>query len=223
MNFHHLSLDMLHHICDFEGTSTCSHVCSAMWKWLQHRHVRYFIAHKHNIHQVIHKLVHCAAWRPVFLQAWVRTWGPWADLTQQWLTTASPYDMNHISRLRVPQSLVDSVPSPQTRDLRYRVAWHQYHMIHATTLLRQSLTMPPNAPGTRKIATASTPIWYMLLRRKAILQHPKDDTLRTQVNYKPKRRDKHAQGPKHECWNPATKAHKLFQGPVTIDTASALL
>ena len=131
--------------------------------------------------------------------------------------------MNHISRLRVPQSPVDSVPSPQKRVLRFQVAWHQYHIIQATTLLRQSLTMPPTAPGARRIATASTPIRYMSLRRKAIQQHPTDDTLRTRVNYKPKRRDKHARGPKRESQMPVTKAHKLLQGPVTIDTANALL
>ena len=101
--------------------------------------------------------------------------------------------MNHISRLQIPQSLVDSVPSPQKRDLRYRVAWHQYHMIHATTPPRQSLTMPPTAPGT-----ASTPIWYMSLRRKAIQQHPTDDTLRTQVSYK----------------NDGTNTHGDQKGPV---------
>ena len=75
--------------------------------------------------------VHCAAWRPVFLQEWVRMWGPLADITQPWLTTASPNDMNHISTLHIPQSLMHSVPS-QRRDSRYRVALHQYHMIHAT-------------------------------------------------------------------------------------------
>ena len=39
----------------------------------------------------------------------------------------------------------------------------------------------------------------------------------------PKRRDKQARGPKRESQNPATKAHKLLQGPVTIDTANMLL
>ena len=130
--------------------------------------------------------------------------------------------MNHISKLRIPQSLVNNIPPPPKRDLRHRVAWHQYHMIRATTLLRQSLTMPPTAPSARKTAMASTPVWYMSLRLKATQQHPIYDTLRTQVNYKPKRRDKHARGLK---WarNPATKAHKLSQGPATIDTANALL
>ena len=164
-------------------------------------------------------LVHCAAWRPIFVQEWVRTWGSWAYLAQQWLTTASLEDMNHISKLRIPQSLVDSDPSLQKRDLRYRVAWHQY----ATTLRRQSLTMHPTAPGTRRSATASTPVWYTSLRQKAIQQHPADDTLRTQVNYKRKRRDKHAWGPKRASRRPATKTHKLLQGRVTIDTANALL
>ena len=167
------------------------------------------------------RLVHCAACCPIFLQEWVRTWRPWADLAQQWLTTASPEDLNHISKLRIPLSFVDSAPPPppKKRDLRYRVVWHQYHMIHATALLGQSLTMPPAVPGACRIATASTPMWYMSLRRKAIQQYPTDDTLRTQVNYKPKQWDKHARGPKRASRNLATKAHKLLHGPITINTS----
>ena len=62
------------------------------------------------------RLVHCAAWRPIYLQEWVRTWGPWADLAQQWLTTASPDDMNPISKLCILQSQVDSAPPPPPRN-----------------------------------------------------------------------------------------------------------
>ena len=41
---------------------------------------------------------------------------------------------------------------------------------------------------------ASTAVWYTSLRRKVIQQHPTEDTIRTQVNYKPKGQDNHAPG-----------------------------
>ena len=58
------------------------------------------------------RLIHCAAWRLVFLQEWVR---PWADFAQQWLSSASPEDLVHISKLRVPKSSVDSAPPPPSQ------------------------------------------------------------------------------------------------------------
>ena len=115
---------------------------------------------------------------------------------------------------------MDSVPSPQKMDLRYTVAWHQYRMIHTTTLLRQSFAMPGTASAAQRVDTAFTPIWYMSLRRKAIQQHPTDDTVRTQVNYKPKRWDQHAPGPKRKGQSPTLKSNKLAQRPITIDTAN---
>ena len=77
-------------------------------------------------------------------------------------TTSSPDD-NHISRLRVPPSLVDSVLSPPIGICG--TGWHG--MIHGTTLMHQSFTMPMTAPGARRVGTASTHIWYMSLWRKA--------------------------------------------------------
>ena len=84
------------------------------------------------------RLIHCATWCPAFRHDWVRTWEPWADLAQQWLSPASLEDLTHISKLRIPHSFVDTAPPPPPllRDLRYRVAWHRHHMMHATTLLR---------------------------------------------------------------------------------------
>ena len=79
-------------------------------------------------------------------------------------------------------------------------------MMHATTLLRQSLPMPPMAPGTRRWATSSTPVWYTSLCRKVVQQHPTEDTLHKQVNYKPKQQAKRKHGPKravaytHRMW-----------------------
>ena len=54
-------------------------------------------------------------------------------------------------------------------------------------------------------------------------QHPTKDTLRIQVNYKPKCRDKHTRGPKRVKQNPAIKAHTLMVAPLIVDTANASL
>ena len=100
-------------------------------------------------------------------------------MAQSWLDQALPEDMDHISKLRIPQSFIDTVPRERLRKLRYRVAWHQYHMMHATTLLRQSLPMPPRSDGTRSnVDSRSTPIWYTKLRRRVVFLNPDDAMLR---------------------------------------------
>ena len=125
------------------------------------------------------RLVHCSAWSPVFLREWVRTWGPSEDMAQRWLDQALPEDLDHISKLRILQSFIDIVPRERLRELRYRVAWHQYHMMHATTLLRQSLPMRPRIDGTRSnVDSRSTPIWYTKLRRRVVFLNPDDAMLR---------------------------------------------
>ena len=50
--------------------------------------------HRGTLHA---RLVDFAAWRPIFFQELVRTWGPWADIARQWLTIASLDNINHIS------------------------------------------------------------------------------------------------------------------------------
>ena len=81
-------------------------------------------------------------------------------MAQRWLDQALAEDLDHISKLLIPQSFIDIVPRERLRELRYRVAWHQYHMMHATTLVHQSLPMPPRTDGTRSnVDSRSTPIW----------------------------------------------------------------
>ena len=106
-------------------------------------------------------------WVPVFVTEWVRTWDTWSDLAQHWISTASAEDLDHISKLRVPQSLIDIVPRNRLHALRYRVAWHQYHMTRAVILLRRSLPMPPRvAENTKHTPSHSTPVWYHLCARR---------------------------------------------------------
>ena len=56
------------------------------------------------------RLVQCGAWSAVFFREWVQNWGPWDDLARQWLREASSADLDHISKLRVPQSPIDTMP-----------------------------------------------------------------------------------------------------------------
>ena len=88
-----------------------------------------------------------------------------------------PRGLVHIFKRRVPQSLLIVSPSLK-RDLRYWVAWHQCHMMHTTTLLRQSLPMSLVAPGARRAAASSMPVWYASLHRKLVQHYPTKDTLR---------------------------------------------
>ena len=73
------------------------------------------------------RLVHCSAWSPVFLREWVRTWGPWEDMAQRWLDEALPEDLDHISKLRIRQSFINTVPRERLRELG--TAWRGINII----------------------------------------------------------------------------------------------
>ena len=91
-----------------------------------------------------------------------------------------------MSKLRVPQSFIDTVPRDRLHALRFRVAWHQYHMAHAVILLRQSLPMPPRvADGTKHTPSHSPLVRYIALRRRVVELNPSDSTWRSQVHYRP--------------------------------------
>ena len=116
-------------------------------------------------------------------------------MAQRWLDQALPEDLDHISELRIPQSFNDTVPRERLRELRYRVAWHWYDMVHATTLLRQSLPMPPRTDGTRSnFDSRNTPMWYTKLRRRVFFLNPDDAVLRAQVHYKPREGGRNQRG-----------------------------
>ena len=160
------------------------------------------------------RLVHSSAWSPIFLREWVRTWGPWEDMAQRWLDQASPEHLDHISKLRIPQSFIDTVTREKVRELRYRVAWHQYHMMHAATLLRRSLPMPPRTDGIRSNAdNRSTPVWYTKLRRRVVSLNPDNTTLQAQVHYKPRNGGHNKRGPKRPRSSPDTRASYILQQP----------
>ena len=87
-------------------------------------------------------------------------------------------------------------------------------MMLATTLLRQSLPMPPCTDGVRSNADSrSTPIWYTKLRRRVVSLNPDNTTLRAQVHYKPREGGRNKLGPKRPRSFPYARASYIPQQP----------
>ena len=97
--------------------------------------------------------------------------------------------------------------------------------MHATTLLRQSLPMPPRTDGTRSnVDSRSTPIWYTKLRRRVVFLNPDDAMLRAQVHYKPREGGGRNQcGPKRPWSSPDARASHFLQQPHSYNTVCTLL
>ena len=96
--------------------------------------------HSTTVHK---RLIHCMRWKVPFRSMWLSTWGPWQDtVTERW-NRVSAEDLHHVSCLGIPHSLWDHIPRTLRRDLRERVAWHQYHALHGVCQLRDQLTIPP--------------------------------------------------------------------------------
>ena len=111
----------------------------------------------------------------------------------------------------MPQSLIDIVPREQSGGLRFWVAWHQYHMMHATVLLPQSLPMPP-CQGPRRLQCAShnKPTWYTKLRRRVVPPNPSEVSLVAQVHYKPCRKGAKSRGAKRAQLSQPAKASRIL-------------
>ena len=130
------------------------------------------------------RLARCAHWSPEFDKVWLQSWGAWEDIASRWLGTATAEERLHVCRLRIPESLIRSVPPGRMHELRYRVAWHQYHALLAVTSLRGTLTMPPrDNPSTA--ASRSVSAWFGAIRHRRVAPNPTDRNLREQVCYKP--------------------------------------
>ena len=188
----------------------CKVLCPLCSKW-----------HRGTTHA---RLAQCDAWLPVFVAEWVRTRDTWGDLAQLWISTASAEDLDHISKLRVPQSFIVAVPCNRLHALRYRVAWHQYHMAHAVILLRQSLPMPPREVEPAKHTPShGTPVWYSALRRRTVQPNPTDSALRSQVHYRPPVQKKKPPGRRRPARLPDERADWLLLQPYSESNACALL
>ena len=125
------------------------------------------------------------SWAKEFRSLWLSTWGDWETHVTARFDNAACSDLMHISRLRIPTSLIEYVPQALHKHLRERVAWHQYHMLLGVTALRGQLSMPPRDHAT---TTASTSVsaWYSKLISRKVKPNPTPKVLKEQVLYAPR-------------------------------------
>ena len=128
--------------------------------------------------------------------------------------------MHHLGRLRIPSTLIDHIPAEEKHHLRWRVAWHQYHMLLGVTNLRRELSMPPrnetdNPPPTHATETP----WFSKLKARRVTPNPTTKNLKEQykVQYKVQRK-KHKTAQTAPTHTHQQKAQALLARPLTHAT-----
>ena len=58
---------------------------------------------------VHHRLNRCPVWEPEFRKVWTSSWGDWATQTEDWYKKAPPEDKHRISKLQIPESLIEAL------------------------------------------------------------------------------------------------------------------
>jgi hypothetical protein len=135
--------------------------------------------HSKTVHA---RLRQCTKWWPTFRKVWLSSWATWYHPAKGWLQQATDTDMEHISCLRVPTSLIEAIPTDLRSQLRERVAWHQYHMLLNTTVLRGILQMPPrDVLGNENSMQPLVPPWFRKLQPKVVTPNPTPSRLHAQV------------------------------------------
>ena len=119
------------------------------------------------------RLTRCSAWRPIFVELWLSSWEEWRPHAAKWLDGAGPPNLHHIGCLRISQYFIDYIPAERMSQMRFRVAWHQYHMLIRITQLRQYLTMPPRtaAEGMEPLGERETP-WFSKVKARRVTPNP---------------------------------------------------
>ena len=141
-------------------------------------------------------------------------------------------NLHHLGRLRIPSTLIDHIPAEEKHNLRWRVAWHQYHMLLGVTNFRCELSMPPRneTDDPPLTSTAETP-WFSKLKARRVTLNPTTKNLKEQCQYKvQKKKRKTAQtAPAHthqqQAWallaRPLTHATKVETIKVLTSMPSA--
>ena len=103
------------------------------------------------------------------------------------------------SKLQVPESLIEALQPGQKRELRRKVAEHQYPTMIGMTQLRGTLPMMPKDPAWVEGNARSA--WYGALRARKVSPNVTEKNPREQVHYQPKKRttrvvkaDQHCKG-----------------------------
>ena len=148
--------------------------------------------------------------------------GEWHQQARDWLLTATTNDLKQVSCLRIPSRFIATIPLKAMAQIRYRVAWFQYHILLGVTALRGTLPMPPRAPGRPIAASTSISPWYGKLRGRTIQPNPTEKNLSEQVRFcQAKRKRRPVRTPQTRC--PAKQAVELLQVPLTTARKSRIL
>ena len=162
------------------------------------------------------RLVSCPHWQPSFINLWTHSWGEWHQHARDRLLTATTNDLKQISCLRIPSSFVATIPLQAMAQIRYRVAWFQYHILLGVTALQA------RAPGQPTVASTSISPWYGKLRSRTVQPNPTEKNLSEQVRFcQLKRKRRPVRTPLTRC--PEKQVAELLQEPLTTARKSRIL
>ena len=63
------------------------------------------------------RLIECPVWEPEFRKVCTNSWGDWATQMEDWYNKATPEDKHGISKLQIPESLIEALQPDQKREL----------------------------------------------------------------------------------------------------------
>ena len=70
------------------------------------------------------RLIQGPVWEPEFRKVWTNSLRDWTTQMEDWYNKATPEDKHPISKLQIPESLIEALPPNQKRELRRQVAEH---------------------------------------------------------------------------------------------------
>jgi hypothetical protein len=152
------------------------------------------------------------------MDLWLSTWEDWRPHISTWLENVEETDLHHLGRLRIPSTLIEHIPAEEKHHLRWRVAWHQYHMLLGVTHLRHELTMPPRVEADDPSPTQviETP-WFSKLKARRVTPNPTTKNLKEQCQYKVLKK-KHKAATAAPAHTHQQKAQALLAKPLTHAT-----
>ena len=113
------------------------------------------------------RLTTCPAWYPKISGLWLSSREDWRPHAAQWLQQVELADRHHLGRLRIPESFLEQISVEDKAQLRYRVGWHQYHMLIGVTQLRKELSKPPRTREMGQEAKKET-TWSSKLKARRV-------------------------------------------------------
>ena len=117
-------------------------------------------------------------------------------------------DKHRINKLQIPESLIEALQPGQKRELRRKVAEHQYLTMIGMTQLRGTLPMMPKDPAWVEGNAGSA--WYGALRARKVNPNVTEKNLREQVHYRLKKRTTRVVKADQHCKGATTPLRRVY-------------